>query len=396
MADLLPECLIKKILCLISFKKATTMSILSKSWLQAWSTLPNLEFFVNCWQGWEAHINIVDTITERYGKGKIPIEKFELSVFFADSTKLFPLIDKWLLVALRNGVKELILHFTSYENMLQTLFYSCPFIVSFLLEYCSGLTMKHIKIKSDSLKVLKIHQYCGIWEIEAPDLVSLDYTGNEIPKNSKIILHCISSLNTAWFCKLRKFLSNSSSWSEVSLSLFKCHEINTTDLLMDHVGSTGGVNVLSLNILWMNQIIECPTYVDAFLWSCHPGRLNLHPFYTETVTCFMDRLMYMKNLSHSTSHASTSWNTIQHYYSSIELEHGIFLCFPSSEMLIGTFEDVFISLLYITSQLRVYIPVLYQKEVLCTFLSIPCGVYGKTIPLPTRVLTSYFPLLEYT
>ncbi|KAK4731887.1 hypothetical protein R3W88_024875 [Solanum pinnatisectum] len=230
MADLLLECLIQKMFCLISFKEASKMSILSKSWLQAWSTLPNLEFFVNCWQGWVAHINIVDTIMERYGKGKIPIEKFELSVFFADSTQLFPLIDKWLLVALQNGVKELILHFTSYpapiltilaekslrelvlhdctlmpvslssgvvscnslrkislsyvtldENMLQTLFYSCPFIVSFLLEYCSGLTMKHIKIKSDSLKVLKIHQYCGIWEIEAPDLVSLDYTGNEIP-----------------------------------------------------------------------------------------------------------------------------------------------------------------------------------------------------------------------
>ncbi|KAK4731888.1 hypothetical protein R3W88_024876 [Solanum pinnatisectum] len=339
MADLLPECLIQKILCLISFKKATTMSILSKTWLQAWPTLPNLEFFVNCWQGWEAHINIVDTIMERYGKGEIPIEKFELSVCFANSPQLFPLIDKWLLIALQN---ELVLHdctlmpvslssgvvscnsltkislsyVTLDENMLQTLFYSCPFIVSFLLEYCSGLTMKHIKIKSDSLKVLKIHQYCGIWEIEAPDLVLLDYTGNEIPvlniaresrqlNHSKIILHCISSLNTAWFCKLRKFISNSSSWSEVRLSLFNCDEINTTDLLMDHIGSTGGVYVLNLNILWMNQVIECPTYVDALLWSCHPGRLNLCPIYTETVTCFIDRLMYMKNLSHSTSH----WNS---------------------------------------------------------------------------------------
>ncbi|WMV47119.1 hypothetical protein MTR67_040504 [Solanum verrucosum] len=369
MADLLPECLIQKILCLISFKEATKMSILSKTWLQAWSTLPNLEFFVNCWRGWEAHINIVDTTMERYVKRKIPIQKFELSEIFADSPQLFPLIDKWLLIALQNGVKQLVLHFTAYpapiltiltakslselvlhgcalmpvslssgvvscnslrkislsyvtldENMLQTLLNSCPFIVSFILEYCSGLTMKLIKIKSDSLKVLKIHQYCGIWEIDAPDLVSLDYTGNEIPElnivressqleNSKIILHCISRLNTAWFCKLRKFLSNSSSWSEVSLCLFKCDEINMTDLQMDHIGSSGGVDVLNLNMLLMDEIIECPTFVDALLWSCHPGRLNLISIDIETVTRFIDRLMYMKNLSHSTSHASTPWNS---------------------------------------------------------------------------------------
>ncbi|WMV47118.1 hypothetical protein MTR67_040503 [Solanum verrucosum] len=328
------------------------MSILSKTWLQAWSTLPNLKFFLYCW---ESRTKIVDTIMERYGKGKIPIEKFELSEIFADSLQLFPMVDKWLLIALENGVKELVLHFKSYpapiltilaakslrelvlhdctlslssgvvncsslrkislsnltldENMLQTLLNSCPFIVSFIVENCSGMNV--LKIKSASLKVLKIIQYCKICNIDAPNLVSLDYKGYEIPelniaRESKIILHCLLSLNTAWFCKLRKFLSNSSSWSEVSLCILKCDEINMTDLQMDHIGSTGGVDVLNLNMLLMDEIIECPTFVDALLWSCHPGRLNLISIDIETVTRLIDRLMYMKNSSHSTY--SHGWN----------------------------------------------------------------------------------------
>ncbi|WMV47494.1 hypothetical protein MTR67_040879 [Solanum verrucosum] len=66
------------------------------------------------------------------------------------------------------------------------------------------------KIKSDSLKVLKIHHLYGIEEIDAPNLVSLDYMGNQIPElkmaressqleHSKITILCRSS-NAAWFC----------------------------------------------------------------------------------------------------------------------------------------------------------------------------------------------------
>uniref|UniRef100_M1BML7 F-box family protein n=1 Tax=Solanum tuberosum TaxID=4113 RepID=M1BML7_SOLTU len=252
MADILPECLVQKILSFLpSYNQASKMSILSKTWLQAWSTLPNLKFFLFCWEGWESRTKIVDTIMERYGKGKIPIEKFELSEIFVDSLQLFPMVDKWLLIALQNSVKELVLHFKSYpapiltilaakslrelvlhdctlmpvslscgvvnsnslrklslsnvtldENMLQTLLNSCPLIVSFIVENCSGLNV--LKIKADSLKVLKIIQYCNICNIDAPNLVSLDYKGYEIPelniaRESKIILHCLLSLNTAWF-----------------------------------------------------------------------------------------------------------------------------------------------------------------------------------------------------
>ncbi|KAK4732154.1 hypothetical protein R3W88_025142 [Solanum pinnatisectum] len=194
--------------------------------------------------------------------------------------------------------------------MLQTLLNSCSLIVSFSLEHCSGNLGK---IKSDSLKVLNIHQHGSTWEIDAPNLVSLDYMGSQIPElkiarvstqlePSKIILEC-NNLNASWFCKLRKFLSNSSSWSEVSLYFINCGDINMTDLQMDNIGYTR-VDVLNVNVQWMNQ-----TFVDALLWSCHPRRLNLFSDVIGTVTDFINHLVFLTNSSHSTSHRSTPWHS---------------------------------------------------------------------------------------
>ncbi|PHT26291.1 hypothetical protein CQW23_34094 [Capsicum baccatum] len=167
---------------------------------------------------------------ERYKDRKTPIGKFELSNYYANS-QVFPLIDEWLDIALQNGVKDLFVKCPLYplpiftilgakslrelvlvgctllpdslysgvvscnslrklslssvrldENMFQTLLNSCPLVVSVTLEYCSGLE----KIKSDSLKVLKI-QYCGeIWEIDAPNLVTLEYICRIWTKHSKL------------------------------------------------------------------------------------------------------------------------------------------------------------------------------------------------------------------
>ncbi|KAG5587546.1 hypothetical protein H5410_047980 [Solanum commersonii] len=370
MADILPECLIQKILCFLSYTEATRMRILSKTWLQAWSTLPNLDFTINCWEGntMSDYSQLVDTIMERYRKGKIPIERFELLENINDSHKdfYFPLIDKWLDIALQNGVKDLFLEFTSYptpiltilagkslrelvlcyctlmpvslssgvvncnslkkislshvtldENTFDTLFNSCPLIVSFILEYCSGMTLR--KIKSDSLKVLKIHHLYGIEEIDAPNLVSLDYMGNQIPElkmaressqleHSKITLLCRSS-NAAWFCKLKKLLSNSSSSSKVTLQFFNCTEISMTDLQMDHIGSIPRLDVL--DVYCLDQTMECPTFVDALLWSCHPRKLKLVSNIIGTITHFIDRLpLQLRNL-HDEPIKSTSSSFVE-------------------------------------------------------------------------------------
>ncbi|WMV46950.1 hypothetical protein MTR67_040335 [Solanum verrucosum] len=171
------------------------MSILSKTWLRAWSTHPNLEFRVDYLNG---NMKKVDSIIERYRDGKIPIEKFELSNS-SYSDEVFPLFDKWLHIALQNSVKDIVFgakdivfgvpRYTSYtlpiftilaakslrelvlrgfnlkhvslssggvanynslrklclssisldDNMLQTLLNRCSLIVNLVLEYCYGL-----------------------------------------------------------------------------------------------------------------------------------------------------------------------------------------------------------------------------------------------------------------
>ncbi|XP_060182102.1 putative F-box/LRR-repeat protein At4g00320 [Lycium barbarum] len=298
MADVLPYCLIHKILSYLTFTEAAQMSILCKTWLEAWLTLPNLEFTVNHLKG---NLKIVDNIMKRYSDGKIPIEKFELS----DSNysrEAFLLFDKWLDIALQNGVKDLVLRvppYTSYplpiftilaakslrqldldgcnlmsvslssgttnchslrklslsflnldENMLQTLLNSCPLIISFIFHYCDGLEKIELlnlqKIKSVSVKTFGNQRV----KIEAPTLEHLFYFGVE-------------------------------------------EEYPMLDII-------DAPNLVSLEYIG-DQI---PEIVDANLqWSCHPRRLVLEST-SKTIACFMDSLMYMQILSHSTSHGS--------------------------------------------------------------------------------------------
>ncbi|KAK4732162.1 hypothetical protein R3W88_025150 [Solanum pinnatisectum] len=298
-------------------------------------------------------MKIVDDIMGRYRDGKIPIEKFELSddrLFFENSHEvlLVPMIDKWLDIVLTNGVKDLTI--SSYplfifailalksvrklvlescillpsvvvncnslrklslsyvrlvdENMLQTLLNSCPLIESFIFEYCKGLeTMNPQKIKSVSLKFLKIRFYIPQLKIvrESRQL-----------KYSRIVLQCLDSdnVNAAWFCKLRKFLSNSISWSEVLIESYRCNDINIQNLQLDHKDSNPHVDVLNV-IIWKNG--ESPTFVDALVWSCQPRRLNVHST-REKITFFIDHLMYMKNLikAYKFDRKKESWHPVEH------------------------------------------------------------------------------------
>ncbi|XP_059293188.1 putative F-box protein At1g49610 [Lycium ferocissimum] len=105
-ADILPACVIHKILCHLSYGEATLMRILSKTWLQAWSTLPSLEFRVGYFEDTE----IMDSIMESYRDNKIFIDKFECSNCLKSNSRyqVFPLIHKWLFIALQNGVKDIV------------------------------------------------------------------------------------------------------------------------------------------------------------------------------------------------------------------------------------------------------------------------------------------------
>ncbi|XP_075086132.1 putative F-box/FBD/LRR-repeat protein At5g44960 [Nicotiana tabacum] len=376
-----------QILSYLSYEEATHMRILSKTWLQAWLTHPKLEFTFDFHKG---NMKIVDKVMERYGETKIPIDKFELWMFSSKSRcgEVFPLIDKWIDIALQNGAKDLVYRDTSSTDplyplpiftilaaksltklvltrcdlmhlslpggvvncnslrelsLLQTLLTSCPLIVNFIIEHCTELkkiellTLQKIKsqfleslkldyaskgperfnIGSQSLKDFKIKNCEGIEEIDAPNLLSFEYTEGQIPKletakkssqlmHTKIVFYCWNNLDAAWFCKLRNFLSNWTSCSKVFLYFSEFNEINTKELKLHHRVSTPQVDVLDIASLRPSR--ECATFLDALLWSCHPKKLKLRST-AKMISYFIDRLTYMKNSSHSTSHESKSWHS---------------------------------------------------------------------------------------
>ncbi|XP_055811921.1 putative F-box/LRR-repeat protein At5g02700 [Solanum dulcamara] len=293
MADVLPECLIHKILSYLSFTEAAQLSVVSKTWLQAWSTLPNLNFTIN---HRKYNMKIVDNIMERYRKGKIAIEKFELS----DSSYLrliFPLFDKWLDIALQNGVKHLVFGVpsnTSYplpifkilaskslrelvlrgcnlkrvslssgvvkcnslrklflsfvcldENTLQALLNSCPFIVNLIFDNCYGL--EKIELLNNLQKIKSVLIWKGsnqLVKIQAPTLEHLSYV--------------------------------------------------TDPEVFPKLDIVDAPNLVTL--VYKGNLIPA-TFVDANLqWKCHPRRLFLESN-GKTIACFMDRLMYMKSSS---------------------------------------------------------------------------------------------------
>nr|XP_009596532.1 putative F-box/LRR-repeat protein At3g59230 [Nicotiana tomentosiformis] len=371
-ADILPECVIHKILSYLSYEEATHMRILSKTWLQAWLTHPKLEFTFDFHKG---NMKIVDKVMERYGETKIPIDKFELWMFSSKSRcgEVFPLIDKWIDIALQNGAKDLVYRDTSSTDPLYPLpiftilaaksltklvltrcdlmhlslpestmldVVDCPnlkslelsharisqvlehlisrsqFLESLKLDYASK-GPERFNIGSQSLKDFKIKNCEGIEEIDAPNLLSFEYTEGQIPKletakkssqlmHTKIVFYCWNNLDAAWFCKLRNFLSNWTSCSKVFLYFSEFNEINTKELKLHHRVSTPQVDVLDIASLRPSR--ECATFLDALLWSCHPKKLKLRST-AKMISYFIDRLTYMKNSSHSTSHESKSWHS---------------------------------------------------------------------------------------
>ncbi|XP_070024816.1 putative F-box/LRR-repeat protein At3g18150 [Nicotiana tabacum] len=188
----------------LSIKESTKMSILSKIWLQAWSTLPNLKFIGN----YSIDRKIIDAILERYRDNKIPIDKFEFSYCLEYGSRELPFFTILATKSLRelvladcdlasillssgvancHSLRKLSLScVTLDENMLQNLLNSCPLLVALVLEYCPGLKKIELlnlrKIKNRSLEVLYIRDCEGIREIDAPNLVSLDYNGDQAPE----------------------------------------------------------------------------------------------------------------------------------------------------------------------------------------------------------------------
>ncbi|XP_049347728.1 FBD-associated F-box protein At3g52670-like [Solanum verrucosum] len=135
------------------------------------------------------------------------------------------------------------------EGFLQHLISTSQFLENLALVNVSTRLERFKICGSQSLKLLTIDNCNGLWEIDAPNLVSLEYDGDLIPqlkiakeshqlKNSRISHHRLKNLNVAWFGELREILSKSTSWSLVFLRFWECNEINTNDLVLHHTVAT--------------------------------------------------------------------------------------------------------------------------------------------------------------
>ncbi|KAG5584539.1 hypothetical protein H5410_044973 [Solanum commersonii] len=292
--DNFSESLIHKIFSYLSHEDAANSSLLSKTWLQAWLTQPSLKFKVEYGKG-NNNRKIVDKIMERYKEEKYPIDKFELDITSSPyhHALAFPRIDNWLDIALQNGVQDVVckVDVPSYpfpisaflaskslrelvltdHNVLQTLVNCCPLMV----EKCSLLTkielrnlqnIKSLDIRfnfvygelherfnicrsSQSLKVLTIDGCKDIGEIDASNLVSFDYeitnVSNQL-KNSQTYLSCYDD-------------SSDEEWFFV---------------------------VLDIDMRF-NDVSSCP--------NCYGVVIPRDLTYSPRLTCFMDRLTYLKN-----------------------------------------------------------------------------------------------------
>ncbi|KAG5628257.1 hypothetical protein H5410_013475 [Solanum commersonii] len=152
--NVLSVCVIHKILSYLSFQEAAKLSLVSKTWLQAWLAHPNLEFAFP------------------YGLG--------------DDKIVDQLADMWI-----------------SEGFLQHLISTSQFL-------------ENLALVNSIPKLLIIDNSNGLWEIDAPNLVSLEYDGDLIPqlkiakeshqlKNSRISLLRLKNLNVAWFDQHERF-----------------------------------------------------------------------------------------------------------------------------------------------------------------------------------------------
>ncbi|KAG5587520.1 hypothetical protein H5410_047954 [Solanum commersonii] len=197
--------------------------------------------------------DIVDKTMKRYRDEKIPIDKFELFMDIATPTKLD--------IAEYPNLKSLELSGLSYS--------------------------RRVNIgRSESLRDLKINNVLFLYpqkiEVDAPNLVSLEYEGDDIPQLK--------------LAKESNKFNNSTLNSRIYTLNDDCDEINMEHLKQHYRVATPKVDVLDVII---ESRVDFPTFVDALLWCFHPRRLNISSSF-KMIIYFINRLLYMKNSSHST------------------------------------------------------------------------------------------------
>ncbi|KAI8569721.1 hypothetical protein RHMOL_Rhmol02G0299200 [Rhododendron molle] len=234
----LPKELIHHMLpCLLTMEAART-SVLSKTWLRAWSTYPNLDFternftkepsFKSVDPGFkekddpqieearERFLKYVDKTMIRYHNEGIPIDKCRLDLISIDPKWAY-FVDNWIGILVQNHVKELEVSVSDYsflgstlkkhlchgtiklyslkmlslrrvcitEEEIQNIISSCPLIQELRLQSCRGL--KRLQVANlHNLNLVSVSDLEEV-EISAPTLQSFMYAvAKDMPGTFKI------------------------------------------------------------------------------------------------------------------------------------------------------------------------------------------------------------------
>lgn len=292
----------------LSYKEAAQLSILSKTWLQAWLAHPNLDITVD-YNG--NNVESVDNIMKRYRDRGIPIDKFELS-HFDSSSQGFPLIDKWFDIALENGVKDVAFNVPIYSS------YSLPILKILTSKSLRELVLWgcHFKrvpfssgyVSCDSLKML------SLTSVTLSDKM-LQTLLNSCPSIVTFMCDCCDGLKTIEVVNLQKINS-------ISIWTGKNQHVVIEAPTLKHLSYfCFGKEDPMLDILDVPNLVSLEykgdklpeTFVDAnWRWSCHPRRLILEST-SKTIASFIHRLIYIKSPRHPTTRGSSKLKDVKTY-----------------------------------------------------------------------------------
>ncbi|XP_049391438.1 putative FBD-associated F-box protein At1g61330 [Solanum stenotomum] len=218
--DILPECLIEKIASYLSFKDAAKMiSQPIDKWLDiALQNGVKYLFF-------EVHNFSLPIFTILAAKS--------LTQLVVDWCTLMPISFSSDVMSCNSLRKLSLTHVKLDENMLQTLLNCCPLIVSFIFDYCWGfkkieLTLNLQKIKSVSIKSREQNE---LVKIQAPTLEHLTYDGYLWGKLDIVECQNLKSLDISYVRISDEFLQNliSGSQSLKDLKIRNCEDIEEID-----------------------------------------------------------------------------------------------------------------------------------------------------------------------
>ncbi|KAJ4718049.1 F-box/LRR-repeat protein [Melia azedarach] len=181
----LPPFIVHLIMSYLSPKEVAQTSVLSKSWNQLWSSFPILDLDESYFTGrpWNERtisyvnqgkrkkkflrnqkkfINLVYAFLIRFYNSKLCIQKLRLYIHLLNVKKSSPLLDKWIELAIANGVRELDLEIVSDINTkyaLPPIMFSAIFLTTLIISGCK-LEQCSVSISFHSLRELTLKKLC--------------------------------------------------------------------------------------------------------------------------------------------------------------------------------------------------------------------------------------------